>query len=189
MLSAPGLTQNHVSGSGFAGRRERPCSLRVQSSLSSRGSRSRRCLGSGCFRGFLRSRLFGCFLDGWLFGCRFLRDYSFLGSCLFSRRLLCRRLLSGWFLCRWLLCRYSFFSRRLFSRRLFGWSLFSCYLFRSYFLSWRSFLGRCFFSGGLFSWCSFLHGSGLFCDRFFCSCHSIFSLINLQRALHASWNA
>ena len=144
--------------------RKRPGCLRVQSGLSSRGSGSRRCLGSGCFRCFLRSRLLGCFLGGWLFGSRLFGCSSFLGrrffcSCFFGW---CGFL--GWSLfgCRLFrgsgfLCSYCFFSRCcLFGRS----SFFRCYFFRCYF----------------FCRCSFLCGSGLFCGRFFCSCHFNFLL-------------
>ena len=147
-----GLLVQTLKLSGLACRWKRPSCLRVQSCLSCRGRfGSRRSLcGSGCFRGFLGGWLFSGFLGGWLFSSGFLGSSSFL----------------GW---------------RFFSGSFFGWSgffgrccFFSGWLFGSYsFLGWRSF----FSWSGLFGWSSFfshnrfLRGSGLFCDRFFCSCH------------------
>ena len=121
----------------LGGRWERPGGLRVQSGLSSR-SGSRGYLGSRAFRGFLRSRLLGCFLGGWLLGS------GLFGGCFFGRGFFGRGFFSG--------CFFSwccFFGRGFFSCYFFGRSLFSCYFF-----------GR-----------SLLRGSGLFCGRFFCSCH------------------
>ena len=150
---------------GLGGRGKRPSGLRVQGGLSRRGSGSRRCLGSGCFRCFLRSRLLGCFLGGWLFGRRFLRS-CFLGWGLFRCYFLGRRFLGSSFFSR------SFFGRSLFSGCFFSWSLFSWSLLSCYFFS------RCC----LFCGCSFLCGSGLFCGRFFCSCHFNFLLDQLTKS-------
>ena len=139
--------------------RKGPSRLRVQSGLSKDDGGNRRCLGSRCFRSFLRSRLLGCFLGGWLFGSGFFGGSSFLGRCFFGSGLF------GW---------SSFFSRGFLCGSFLGWSGFlGCYrFFRGSSLFGRSSFLHCYF----FSWCffsgySFLCGSGLFCDRFFCSCH------------------
>ena len=180
MPQASGFSPKRVNDSGLAGRRKRPCRLRAQSGLSSRGSRSRRCLGSGCFRGFLRSRLLGCFLGCWLLGSRLLRYSSFLcrgflgGYFLRSDLLGWRRFLRSSLLRRCgllrsdLLCRYFFRWCRLLGRSSFlGSNLLRCYLLR-----WCRLLGRrSFLSCYFLRWCRFLCGSGLFCGRFFCSCH------------------
>ena len=155
-----GLVLSAVRRLRLAGCRKRPSRLRVQSGLSCRGcgrSGRRRCGGSGCFRGFLRSRLLGCFLGGWLFGSRFLG-----GSGLF-----CRRFFRGCFL-----GGSSFLRCYLFRCYLFRWSLFRCCFFSRGRLLRRRFLRRYFFGWrSFFSWRSFLRWCGLFCGRFFCSCH------------------
>ena len=155
----------------LAGCRKRPGGLRVQSSLSRRGSRCSRCFGSGCFRGFLRSRLFrgflrsgffryflGCSLFRWcFFGSSFFR-WCFFGGSFFRWCFFSRRFFSGSFFGRSLFSyyffRWCFFSRRFFSRRFFSSSFFRRGLLRRYFFRW------------CFRWCSF------FSRRFFRSCHS-----------------
>ena len=165
--TGPGKRQAAVGCLRLAGRRKRPCRLRVQSCLSRRGSRRQGCFGSGCFRGFLRSGFFCCFLGG-----RFFRR-GFLGGRLLRWRLfrccLLRRSFPGYGF-----FRRSFFRRRFFGRSLLRYSLLGGRFFRHYFFG-RSFLrsgllGRRFFRRYFFSR-SFLRRCGLFCGRFFRSCH------------------
>jgi hypothetical protein len=153
-----------AAGSGLAGRRKRPSSLRVQSRLSHRSSRSRGCFHSGCFRGFLRRRLLGCRLFRRLFLSRllgYLFRRFFLSCCFFFRRLFL-----GYFLSRLFLSR-CFFRRSFLGCYFLSGPFLSCCFFR------RSFLG-CYFLSRRFFRCCFFSRSflcGLFCGRFFCSCH------------------
>ena len=161
-----GLEALGAYGSGLAGCWKRPGCLRVQSRLSRRG-RSCRCssrgwFGSGCFRGFLRSRLFGCLFSCGLFGRWFLRYGGLLGSSLLGRSsLLCSSLLRrSSSLLRWcgLLSRSSLLCSSLLRRS-------------------RSLLRRC---------SSLLHGCGLLSGRFFRSCH-YFLLDQVTKSTSCRW--
>ena len=175
----------------LAGCRKRPGSLRVQSCLSRRGSRSSRSFGSGFFRGFLRSGLFRCFLGCWLFGSGFLRS-SFL-RWRFLRYFFRRRLFRCCFFSSRLFRRY-FFGRGFFRWRFFRRSFFSCYFFRWRFFG-RGFFRCYFFSRRFFSRYFFRRGflrSSFFSRSFFRSCHSflldhiakITSRLGVREAIH-----
>ena len=165
--TGPGKRQAAVLRLRLAGRRKRPRRLRVQSRLSRWRSRRRGCFGSGCFRGFLRSGFFCCFLGGrsfrrGFFGGRFLR-WRLFRCCLLRRSFLGY----GFFRRSFLGCR--FFGRSLLRCSLLGWRLFRHYFFGRSLLR-CSLLGRSFFRRYFFSR-SFLRRCGLFCGRFFRSCH------------------
>ncbi len=140
----------------LAGRGKRPGSLWIQRSLRCGSSRGSGCFGSGCFRGFLCSRLFRSFL-----GSRFFRYFlrsGFLCWCFLSSSFFGRGFFGDDFLC-WCFFRRGFLRRYFFGRCFFRRRFFSDYFFCRGFLR-RYFFCRCFL------WSSF------FCRRFFRSCHS-----------------
>ena len=170
MPCGTGLEALGAYSSGLAGRRKRPGCLRVQSRLSRRG-RSCRCssrgwFGSGCFRGFLRSRLFGCLFSCGLFGRWFLRYGSLLGSSLLRRG----GLLGCSFLRSSFLRRCSLLRRGLLHSSFFRW----CGL-----LCGSSLLRRC---------SSLLRRCGLLSGRFFRSCH-FYLLDQVTKSTSCRWIA
>ena len=185
-----GLEALGAYGSGLAGCWKRPGCLRVQSRLSRRGrscrGSSRGGLGSGCFRGFLRSRLFGCLFSCGLFGRWFLRYGGLLGSSLLGRSSFLRSSLLGRssLLCSSLLGRSSLLCSSLLRRsssllRWCGLLSRSSLLCSSLLRRSRSLLRRC---------SSLLHGCGLLSGRFFRSCH-YFLLDQVTKSTSCRWIA
>ena len=161
----PGLAPSEMR-LWLAGRRKRPCGLRVQCGLRRWRGRCIRCFGRYLF---YWSSFLGLYLFCWrcLFSRHSLLGFNFLGwHCFFSRDSFFGFYLLGW---RCFFSRYSFFGLYLL-----GWH---CFFSRYNFLGLYLLGGRCFFSrysflgfyfrcwGSLFHWCDFFWGC------FFCSCH------------------